>query len=100
GMRSLVAIIKRLAGLILLDVSHKEPYGRLAVLMKGRCPANVVRAERRAKFARLSPRARQVIAEWSGHFIELDRADVLTAAVQEVAGAVAVSGPTGSGGPR
>src|SRR5262249_61629474 len=65
-----VSIIQRVAGLILLDASHEEPYGRLADLMRGNCPDNAVRAEPQAKLARLSPRARQVIAEWSGHFIE------------------------------
>jgi hypothetical protein len=54
----------------------------------------------RAKLARLSPRARQVIAEWSSHFIQFDRPDVLTAAVQDVGGAVAVSEQTASEGPR
>jgi pimeloyl-ACP methyl ester carboxylesterase len=66
------------------------------------CPDNAVRAELQAKLARLSPSARHAIAERSGHFIQLDRPDVVTAAVREVAGAVAVavSDRAASGGPR
>jgi pimeloyl-ACP methyl ester carboxylesterase len=64
------------------------------------CPDNAVRAELQAGLARLSPRAQHVIAERSGHFIQLDRPDVVTAAVREVAGAVAMSGRAASGGPR
>jgi pimeloyl-ACP methyl ester carboxylesterase len=64
------------------------------------CPDEAVRAELQAGLARLSPRARQVIAERSGHFIQLDRPDVVTAAVREVAGAVAASDRAASGGPR
>ena len=64
------------------------------------CPDDAVRTELQAKLSRLSPRARHVIAERSSHFIQLDRPDVVTAAVREVAGAVAVSGWTASEGPR
>jgi pimeloyl-ACP methyl ester carboxylesterase len=64
------------------------------------CPDNAVRAELQGALARLSPRAQHVIAERSGHFIQLDRPDVVTAAVREVAGAVAMSGRAASRGPR
>jgi pimeloyl-ACP methyl ester carboxylesterase len=64
------------------------------------CSDNAVRAELQAGLARLSPKAQHVIAERSGHFIQLDRPDVVTAAVREVAGAVAMSGRAASGGPR
>jgi len=64
------------------------------------CPDDAVRTELQAQLARLSPRARHVIAERSGHFIQLDRPDVVTAAVREVAGAAAVTERAASGGPR
>jgi pimeloyl-ACP methyl ester carboxylesterase len=64
------------------------------------CPDDAVRSELQAGLARLSPGARQVIAERSGHFIQLDRPDVVTAAVREVAGAVTASDRAASGGAR
>jgi pimeloyl-ACP methyl ester carboxylesterase len=64
------------------------------------CPDNAVRAELQAKLARLSPRARHDIAERSGHFIQFDRPEVVTAAVREVVGAVAATNRAASGGPR
>lgn len=64
------------------------------------CPDDAVRAELQASLVRLSPRARQVIAERSGHFIQVDRPDVVTAAVREVAGVAAARDRAASGGPR
>jgi len=64
------------------------------------CPDNAVRAELQAKLAHLSPRARHDIAERSGHFIQFDRPEVVTAAVREVVGAVAASNRAAPGGPK
>jgi pimeloyl-ACP methyl ester carboxylesterase len=62
------------------------------------CPDHAVRAELQASLVRLSPRGRQVVAERSGHFIQLDRPELVTAAVRDVASAVAAGGRFASGG--
>jgi len=64
------------------------------------CPDHAVRTELQARLARLSDGGRQVIAERSGHFIQLDRPEVVTEAIREVGGARPASRASAESGPR
>jgi len=125
---------QQVAGLVLVDASHEQQYGRLAALMSpadsadylahegGKncehvnlpelgeqvrtgaplpsvplvvlsarerwptqgCAASQARAEMQAALAQLLPEARHVVATGSGHFIQLDRAQLVVDAIRDV----------------